>query len=94
MDAGRAQGLGAVIPMDRMLDALPAVALNETGVQHVRFGRDLGPGDVSRGFVEAVGAVSGPGRQHVRLLDPSGQLVAMADAAEVPGLLHPAVVLM
>jgi tRNA pseudouridine55 synthase len=93
-EAGRARALDAMVPMERMLDALPAVALNETGLRHVRFGRDLGPGDTSRGFVEAVGAANGPGRQHVRLLDPSGQLVAMAEAAEVPGLLHPAVVLM
>jgi len=41
-----------------------------------------------------VDAASGPSRQHVRLLDPSGHLVAMAEAGGVPGLLHPSVVLM
>ena len=93
-EEGRVRALKALIPMELMLEGLPVVALNEHGVAHVRFGRDLGPADTSRGFVEAVGAASGPGRPHVRLLDPSGQLVAMAEAAAAPGLLHPAVVLM
>jgi hypothetical protein len=77
-----------------MLNELPAVALNAQGVAQVRFGRDLGESDTSSGFVEAVDAASGPARRHVRLLDPSGHLVSMAEAAAAPGLLHPSVVLM
>ena len=83
----------ALIPMDQMLDELPSVALNAQGVAQVRFGRDLGEPDTFSGFVEAVDAASGPARKHVRLLDPSGHLMAMAEAAAVAGLLHPAVVL-
>jgi len=84
----------AMIPMDQMLSELPAVALTAQGVAQVRFGRDLGEPDASSGFAEAVDAASGPARRHVRLLDPSGHLVAIAEAAAVAGLLHPAVVLM
>jgi len=84
----------ALVPMDQMLGDLPFVALNDQGLEQVRFGRDLGEPDTSIGFVEAVNAALGPAGQHVRLLDPSGHLVAMAEAAAVPGLLHPAVVLM
>jgi tRNA U55 pseudouridine synthase TruB len=83
----------ALVPMDRMLEELPAVALNVQGVTQVKFGRDLGEPDTSSGFVEAVTAASGPTRRHVRLLDSSGHLVAMAEASAVAGLLHPAVVL-
>ena len=84
----------ALIPMDQMLNELPSVALNAQGVAQLRFGRDLGEPDTSSGFVEAVDAASGPAHQHVRLFDPSGHLVAMAEPAAVAGLLHPAVVLM
>ena len=38
-------------------------------------------------------AMSAPGRV-VRVLGPSGQLVAMAKASDTPGLLHPDVVLL
>jgi tRNA pseudouridine55 synthase len=84
----------SLVPMDLMLTELRSVALTAEGVARVRFGRDLGEPDTSSGFVEGVDAACGPARQHVRLLDPSGHLVAVAEAGAVPGLLHPAVVLM
>ena len=91
---GRDAAIGAMIPMERMLSELPSVALTDEGVRHVRFGRDLGPADATRGFTTAVSVAAGASPRHVRLFDPAGQLVAMAEAAQTSGLLHPAVVLM
>jgi tRNA U55 pseudouridine synthase TruB len=93
-EGGREVALAALIPLERMLIDLPSVALNTDGVAHVRVGRDLGPADATVGFAAAVNAAGGAARRHVRLFDPGGQLVAMAEAAQAPGLLHPAVVLM
>ena len=92
-EGGREATESALIPMERMLWTLPSVALNEAGVAHVRFGRNLGPADASAGFVEAVSESGSPAGRPIRLLDPAGQLVAVAEAADVPGLLHAAVVL-
>ena len=87
-------GASALVPLEQMLTELPAVSLTEGGVAHVRFGRNLGPADASAGFAAAVtAAMSAPGRV-VRVLGPSGQLVAMAKASDTPGLLHPDVVLL
>jgi tRNA pseudouridine55 synthase len=91
---GREAGIGAMIPMEQMLSALPSVALTDDGVAHVRFGRNLGPSDATSGFADAVSATQGEAGCHVRLLDAAGHLVALAEAAQAPGLLHPAVVLM
>ena len=93
-EGGREAAESALIPMERMLSALPSVALSEAGVTHMRFGRKLGPADASSGFVESVSAAGSPPGGPIRLLDPVGQLVAVAFAADVPGLLHAAVVLM
>jgi tRNA pseudouridine55 synthase len=84
----------ALVPMARMLGALPAVALTPDGVVHVRVGRDLSAADASRGFADAVTAAGRTPPTAVCLLDPAGELVAMAEAAPSSGLLHPAVVLL
>ncbi|MGC4085558.1 MAG: hypothetical protein QM736_26405 [Vicinamibacterales bacterium] len=60
----------------------------------MRFGRDLGPADALAGFADAAAAVVRAAVTAVRLLSPSGDLVAMAEAASRPGLLHPSVVLL
>jgi tRNA pseudouridine55 synthase len=88
-DGGDRIAGAALIPMERMLGNLRATVLSADGVAHVRVGRDLGPADAVLGFGDAVAA-----EQPVRLLDSSGQLVAMAVTAKAPGLLHPAVVLL
>ena len=93
-EGGRDAALAAMIPLERMLVDLPCVGLSTEGVSHVRVGRDLGPADATCGFAAAVSAAGGAAPRHVRLFDPAGQLVAMAEAAQAPGLLHPAVVLM
>ncbi len=87
-------GTSALLPLDQMLPDLPAVALTEGGVARVRFGQNLGPADASAGFAAAVAAARSADAPVVRLLGPSGQLVAMAGASDTPGLLHPDVVLL
>lgn len=91
---GAEAGAAALVPMGRMLAALPSVELTPEGVNQVRFGRNIRPEDSTRGFVEAVQAASAPAPSPVRLIAPTGELVAMADAASTPGLLHPDVVLL
>ena len=92
-EGGADHAAGLLIPMDQMLNTLPSVELNDQGVSQVRFGRDLSEPDTSAGFAEAIQAATGPAREWARLLDPSGHLVAVAEAATAPGLLHASVVL-
>jgi tRNA pseudouridine55 synthase len=91
-----AHGLRAVVPLSRMLPGLSSVTLTSEGVRHAVHGRDLGPGDVEKG----VGSLFHQSDQKktpdpfFRLVDPAGDLVAIASPAGASGLLHPAVVLM
>ncbi len=62
---------GAVVPLRRLLTAWPAVIVDQTGLGLVRSGRELRPEDVS-------GSFPGPGTERVRVLDASGDLVALA----------------
>jgi tRNA pseudouridine55 synthase len=91
---GAALAMAALVPMDRMLTALPTVALTEAGVTLARRGSDIGPSETIAGFTRAVSAVHSPSASHVRLVDSEGHLVAMAEASEAVGFLHPSVVLM
>lgn len=93
-DRGFDVALAALVPMELMLAALPSVALTDQGVSRVRFGRDLGPADAVQGFADAAAAAHGDPPAQVRLLDSAGRLVAVAEAAPTPGLLHPAVVML
>jgi tRNA pseudouridine55 synthase len=71
-----------VIPLSGMLTDLPAMTLDATAIARTVQGRDLAPGLGIRdsGFV--------------RLLDETGDLVAIAEPSPgAPGLLHPSVVL-
>ena len=79
MDQLATGGAGnAIIPLDRLLQALPAVPIAENERARVSHGQE----------VEGV-----PAAEWVRLVDDSGHLLAMARAGSRPGLLHPAVVL-
>ena len=91
-DAG-ATGSRALLPMDEMLTSLLAVVLTEMGVTNASRGRDLGPSDTIEGFSGALQAVLETPARQVRMMGPDGHLVAIAEAAKVSGLLHPAVVL-
>ena len=83
-----------LVPMDRMLPGRLAVVLTEAGVIHTRQGRILGPADASRGFSEAVDALTQGTTDAVRLLDEASHLLALAGNSKPPGLLHASVVLM
>jgi tRNA pseudouridine55 synthase len=83
--AGRQRALDAVIPLSRMLIELPGASLTPEGMRRAVHGRELGADAFSSPFA----AVDG----FVRLLDPDGNLVGVAEPGSAGGLLHPAVVL-
>jgi tRNA pseudouridine55 synthase len=73
-----------VRPMDSLLSEWPSARLTSEGVEWARNGRDLGPRQVA--------APLSPIPERVRLLAPDGRLIGLADRANLPGFLHPAVV--
>jgi hypothetical protein len=69
-----------------MLPDMACVVLTRQGVRRAGHGCELGPQDAQAGF----------DTQHsglIRLLDPSGDLVGIAQLGSTPGLLHPSIVL-
>jgi tRNA pseudouridine55 synthase len=91
-----AGGARAVIPLSQMLPGLSSVTLTSEGVRHAVHGRDLGPGDLEQGVrpLSAGGTTEKGLYPFFRLVDPAGDLVAIASPSGGSGLLHPAVVLM
>jgi tRNA pseudouridine55 synthase len=87
---GGAAARTALVPMDAMLESMPAVTLVPDAVKRALNGRDLGPSDAAGGLETVTQGTAA----HVRLLDPAGRLVGIAERSGAPGLLHPAVVLM
>ncbi|MGH9141353.1 MAG: tRNA pseudouridine(55) synthase TruB [Vicinamibacterales bacterium] len=88
------RAVAALVPLRGMLPSLPSVVLTIEGADRVRHGRDIGLGDVTRSS-----STSAPGSGQrveplVRLLDPHGELVALARPTRSGGALHPSVVLM
>lgn len=73
-----------IIPMDALLPALPPVTVTERGARRAAHGNALSPGDLVRG--------AGTAGTHVRVLDPVGTLIGIAEET-AGGLLHPVVVL-
>lgn len=89
LDVAEREGLEAlrhVIPMNESLRHLPAVVLTEQGVGRATHGNEIGAADLAGPFAAATPDLA------VRLLSPSGALVAVGEAGSKPGLLHPAVV--
>ena len=92
---------GRVIPLAKMLPGLAPVVLTSDGVRKAIHGRELGPGDCVSGFANRDSGLARPSESGTaapesrlyRLLDPAGQLVAIARPATAAGLLHPSVVL-
>lgn len=78
-------GLAHMVPLDALLPEIPEVSLTEEGVQWVRHGRLIGPGQIAGGGGGETGA-------RARLVGPDGCLLAIADRRE-DGLLHPGLVL-
>ena len=60
--------------------------LTGEGVRHAVQGRDLAPHD-------AVSRVGNWESGYLRMMDPAGELIGIAEPADAPGLLHPLVVL-
>jgi tRNA pseudouridine55 synthase len=81
-----AAAAGRALPMERLLPRLPAVTVTPEGEERVSHGR----------IIEPVHLVSGPPglSEWVRLLAPSGALLALGRPAEPAGSLHPSLVLM
>jgi tRNA pseudouridine55 synthase len=76
-----------VIPLSQMLRRFPVVELTADGVRRARNGQDLGPA-ACESLIPNPKSLS-----FVRLLDPAGELVGIAEPTSVAGLLHPFVVL-
>ena len=74
-----------VLPLEALLTTLPMARLTADGRERVARGRDVDPMHYESSTTEGSG--------WVRLLDGSGQLVALAEPGTRPGSLHPAVVL-
>lgn len=80
-----------LIPLDRVLLDLPGVALTAGGARRASHGNALTAEDLE---VEVAAGLTGDGptRRRVRLLDPSGRLLGIAETRD-PGVLHPVIVL-
>ena len=90
--------IAALVPMAEVLPGLPSVVLTPEGANRVSHGQDVRPGDqevsslnsqLSALFLQPSALSPQP---FVRLLDPRGELVAIAERTPA-GLLHPSVVL-
>jgi tRNA pseudouridine55 synthase len=75
-------------PFNRLLPSLPGARLSGEGVIRVSHGRTLEP----KHFNAEAGA-GAEGGHWVRLLDPDGRLVGLAEAAADAQVLHPSIVL-
>ena len=80
--AGREAVLDRLVPMERLLTDLPAVALGEDQAARARRGMDL-PAPSGLSPIPAL----------ARLLGPEGRLVGLATPSKRAGFLHPSVVL-
>ena len=75
----------SVIPLDKLLPGVPAVTIAADMLAWVAHGRELEP----RWYQPPV--VGSP--EWIRILDPSGRLLALATRGSTPGSLHPSIVL-
>jgi tRNA pseudouridine55 synthase len=78
--------LAMLIPMERLLSRLPAVTVTPEGEKRVSHGRVIEP--------QHVNGVPPESSDWVRLLGPTGTLLALAQPGSPVGALHPSVVLM
>lgn len=79
-----ALALERLLPMSNILWALPGVTLTGDGARRAARGNAVGQEHLLGPAVLSAA--------RVRLLDPDGQLIAIAEPMREPGLLHPAVV--
>jgi tRNA pseudouridine55 synthase len=84
-----------VVPLSAMLTDFQAVVLTADGVKRVLHGQDVGFGDTEKGVRPLFSdreSQKGP-YPFFRLLDPAGDLIAVAEPVGASTLLHPSVVL-
>jgi tRNA pseudouridine55 synthase len=84
VQAPRAELRNLVLPMEKLLTAVPAVTLTEQGVDWARHGRSLGPAQLTMPL--------SPIPPLVRLLSPDGRLVGLANPSQNSAVLQPSVV--
>ena len=85
-----------LVPIERLLPALPSVVLTDEGVARVTHGRQLEvehymPGPQDPACARRAGPVDPP--QWTRIFDSGGRLTAIGTAGTTTGSLHPAIVL-
>ena len=92
----------AMVPLAGMLPHLATVTLTAAGVDRAKHGCDLGPADIAlrpaisqeRPTLSPQPPVPSPQSPlFVKLLDPAGELIAVAQPTAAGSLLHPALVL-
>jgi tRNA pseudouridine55 synthase len=88
LDRRPSEAAARVVPLARLLPGFPAVTLTPQGAARAARG-----GAIGRAYVE--GGARLPEGQRVRLLDPAGRLIAIAETRFRQGeaILHPGVVL-
>ena len=86
LQAGRESLAGRLVPLSALLSELPSVTLRGRGnVERLKNGVEIEPGDV----IEPIS----PLPDLVRVIDPGGNLAALARPGKTPGFLHGWVVL-
>jgi tRNA pseudouridine55 synthase len=85
-EADPASARAAVLPMEHLLQEMPAITLNERGVWRATHGNGIGPSDCERTGCDAADGATR------RLLDRTGKLLGIAEV-RAGGLLHPVLVL-
>ena len=85
----------SMVPLADMLPQLATVTLTAAGVDRAKHGRDLGPAEIARARRPRVPRAPSPPSpsRFVKLLDPAGELIAIAQPTAAGSLLHPALVL-
>lgn len=82
--APRAELRSMVQPIEALLQDIPAAPLTQQGVRWALHGRDLGPNELVTPLATIPALV--------RMIDPDGRIVGLAEPAKMRGFLHPAVV--
>jgi tRNA pseudouridine55 synthase len=96
LDRVEANGASALIPLNDLLSAMPAVRLTTEGARRAVHGNSLTPGHLAEnGDSPLFGGAPRPGNGDsplFRVVDAAGTLLAVAER-RADGLLHPLVVL-
>ena len=95
IEADPAAAIDRMIPLERLAPHIPAVQLTEEGARKASHGNSVGPGEIAGPDLSAVALAKAEGSGlhagRVRMLDPTGRLLGIAEATG--GVLRPVVVL-